>query len=286
MMTYIKDNGQVLVAEDLSGIGNLSLTVAIPILQAQGVPLALLPTSVLSTQTEGFGQAVTLETSTWMEESFNHWNAAEINFAGALIGYLGSVEVQHKILQFLQKKALAFCIIDPVFADQGALYPNITDEQIIHTKELLQYANVITPNLTEACFLTGMKLRENSADFHFELLTKLNRLTKSGGQIVITGISQNNQRGCVWLENGHLTYCMYPELTGHFYGSGDTFSALLTGYLWKKYSFGNAVKCATKLTYQALQQTERHKERPRKYGVILTNILSLLSERKEEEFYE
>ena len=163
------ENKQLLVAEDLSAVGDLSLTVATPILQCQNIPVAVLPTSVLSTQSEGFGTPAILPTENWIKSTFNHWSKEQLDFSGILIGYFNNQVVGQELLHFIESHSLDLVVIDPAFADDGAFYPGLDDNHLATIKELLQHATVTTPNLTEAKFLTGLTELDNS----YESLTKL-----------------------------------------------------------------------------------------------------------------
>ncbi|EQC60057.1 hypothetical protein N219_05670 [Limosilactobacillus fermentum MTCC 8711] len=48
----------LMIAEDLTALGQISLANALGVVQAQSVRPAMLPTALLSTQSEGFGTPV------------------------------------------------------------------------------------------------------------------------------------------------------------------------------------------------------------------------------------
>lgn len=116
-------NQPFLVAEDLSAIGTMSLGVAIPILAALGVPTAVLPTQVLSTQTEGFGTPAKQFSPTWLTATITHWQQERIQLAGGLIGYVGQVELLQQLVKLVVSQQVHPLIVDPVMGDDGALYP-------------------------------------------------------------------------------------------------------------------------------------------------------------------
>ena len=149
----------------------------------------------------------------------------------------------------------------------------------------MQHATVTTPNLTEAKFLTGLTELDNSYESLSMLLLAMKKLIHPNGNVVITDIVFEDKHGCVYEQDGEVTFCSYPQLPGHFYGSGDVFSALLTSFLWHGKDFHQAVKKTTKLTFNALMETATS-HRERRYGINLSRLLQLLILENEGENYE
>lgn len=269
----IKFDEKMLVAQDLSAIGNLSLAVAIPILQVQKIPLAILPTSLLSTQSEGFGTPAVSDCYSFVKETFAHWQAQNVKITAALVGYIDNLATGEALYQYLKQAELDLVVIDPVFADEGKFYPNLDERHLALQKKLLQVADFATPNLTEAKFLTGQT--QNDLDLT-KLAYEVERLLRPGGRAVITGVELDGQKGCIWLEDGQLKTCVLPKVIGHFYGSGDVFAALLASFLRQKVPFEQAIKQATRLTQQALIQTADQNV-DRSYGIYLGELLPQLA---------
>ena len=269
----IKFDEKMLVAQDLSAIGNLSLAVAIPILQVQKIQLAILPTSLLSTQSEGFGTPAVSDCYSFVKATFAHWQTQNVNITAALVGYIDNLATGKALYQYLNQAKLELVVIDPVFADEGKFYPNFDERHLALQKKLLQVADFATPNLTEAKFLTGQM--QNTPDLT-QLAREVERLLRPGGRAVITGVELDGQKGCIWLEEGQLKTCVLPKVKGHFYGSGDVFAALLASFLRQGVSFEQAIKQATSLTQQALIQTaDQNVERS--YGIYLGELLPQLA---------
>lgn len=267
---------RLLLAQDLSVMGDLSLTVALPLLEVQGVKTLPLPTSLLSTQSEGFGAPRVLQCSTWIKQTLAHLQTLALQLDGALIGYLDDLATGQALFEFLQAQKFALTVIDPVFADEGRFYPNLGPKHLALQKKLLRVADYATPNVTEAQFLTGIQLSQTpNLEELQKLLEKTTSLLKKGGQVVITGVTFGEKKGCLWFEEGRLRHCSYPKLAGHFYGSGDVFSALLTGALWQGQTFSQAVMQATKATYAALCETEKNYSK-RQEGIDISRLLHSL----------
>ncbi|MCR1901766.1 PfkB family carbohydrate kinase [Ligilactobacillus apodemi] len=276
-MSHIDFSEKMLIAQDLSAIGNLSLAVAIPLFEIQQIPVAILPTSLLSTQSEGFGTPVKLDCRFWVKNVFRHWQDQNIRITAALVGYLDDPQIGEDIYTYLKQNELALVVIDPAFADEGKFYPNLDDRHLRLQQKLLQVADYATPNLTEACLLTQTSLSPTPTEA--ELITLLKRCAtylKKEGQVVITGVELAGKKGCVWLADGKLATCLFPRLTGHFYGSGDVFSALFASFLRQGVVFEQAIKQATHLTYEALKETAQLASE-RTHGIVLGPLLAKLT---------
>ncbi|KRN89123.1 PfkB family carbohydrate kinase [Ligilactobacillus ceti] len=270
-----KKQKRLLLAEDLSAVGNISLGVASPILQAKDIPVALLPTSLLSSQSEGFAKPAVVELGNWIQDAFKHWESADIAINSALIGYFDQVEVGIALKEFFQKHSLDLVVLDPAFADEGELYPRMTLDHVKNMRELLSFAHVTTPNVTEAYYLTDSEFVLNDRQSLKTLLEKMEALMQPGGRAIITGVTVGEQLGCALLEDGKVKKTLFPTVPGHFYGSGDVFSALLTVFLWEGYPLDKAVKEATEVTYIGLKQTSQSSDE-RRFGIKLSGIIKHL----------
>ena len=83
---------KILTIQDISCVGQCSLTVALPILSACGHETCILPTAVLSTHTGGFGRPVVTHLDEGLNGMWQHWQQQGITFDAIYTGYLGSVE--------------------------------------------------------------------------------------------------------------------------------------------------------------------------------------------------
>lgn len=270
-----------LVIEDFSALGQISMVAALTVLQSMNYTTAALPTAMLSTQTECFGNPQRLDTVNWMNKSIGHWQSLpDLDFNGALIGYLGQTALINPIEQLLaQKMGNRPVIVDPVMGDEGSLYPGLNQDYVQAIRKLCQQATVITPNWTELCLLTNAPQNYKMTSGHAEQL--LGQLTdvNINAQVVITGVKLGQQTGCVLQsrEEG-FKFVGNPQVPGHFYGTGDTFAALLLGFLLQDGSLTHAVKKATKMVYTAIQATAV--EEPvtnRKYGIKLGQLIKQLT---------
>lgn len=276
-MVLTTNQSCTLIAEDLSAVSSLSMGVAIPVLTAFQHSLALLPTSVLSTQTEAFGVPVKADLNDWIPQTLAHWQSEHIIFNRMLIGYLGSSAIVRYIDNIIVDNRPQLTVFDPVMADQGALYPGLSTDYIPELRALLAKASITVPNLTEAQLLTNSNTTNEQS-----LLHDLEAMMPVDGHAIITDVTIEDQVGCAWLSGGKLQHYGHPCLPGHFYGSGDLFAALLTGFVANEQSLDQAIKLSIDFTYQALEYTAKSGVE-RRYGVQIGPLLGEIANYMLEE---
>ncbi len=145
---------RILTMQDLSCVGQCSLTVALPILSSYGIEACVLPTAVLSNHTM-FKTWSYLDSTGEISNIFKHWKESEIAFDAFLLGYLGKAELMDIAEKCFDEFSAdgAQIIIDPVFADNGKLYAGFDLNYVAAMRRLIKRADIILPNVTEACFL-------------------------------------------------------------------------------------------------------------------------------------
>ena len=167
---------------------------------------------------------------TWLPQVFAHWTRAQLHFDQALIGYVGSVALCQQITTYLEQQTLSLLVVDPVLGDLGQLYQGFDQDYVAAMRQLIQQADVILPNTTEAALLTGAPYQV-TPDLEV-ILPALQAQLKTGAHAVITDVQRADQIGCAWLdEAGHVQYCGARRLPGHYNGTGDTLAAVIAGLL-------------------------------------------------------
>ena len=237
---------RILTIQDISCVGQCSLTVALPILSACGMETAILPSAVLSTHTAGFSGFTFRDLTDDMPGIQAHWKKEGISFDCIYTGYLGStkqVGYVKNILDTMGKEG-SMKIVDPAFADNGKLYPIFDDVYVEAMKTLCPSADILVPNITEACFLAGMEYKENYDESYIkQLLTKLSALGCS--IIVLTGVGyQEGRTGVVVYENGNISYYEHARIAKGCHGTGDVYASAFTGSLMNGKSIFEAAKIA------------------------------------------
>ena len=182
---------RVVTLQDISCIGRCSITVALPIISALGIECAILPTAVLSTHTL-FKTFTYKDLTDQIKPIATAWKTEQLSFDGIYTGYLASANQCDEVCEFLDnfKNQKCLCLIDPAMADNGKLYPAFQDDFPLSMKNVCARADIILPNITEACLLTGEPYRTEYSECY--ILNLLQKLVKLGcSTVVITGVSYN-----------------------------------------------------------------------------------------------
>ena len=180
---------RILTIQDISCLGKCSITIALPVISAMGVETVILPTAVLSTHTM-FKNFTFKDLTDQLEPIVNHWKSENVKFDAIYTGYLGSAQeieiVKHIFEEFADENTLKF--VDPVMADNGKLYAGFDEEYARLNASLCAVSDIVVPNITEACLMTGTEYRtEYDEEYIKSLLQKLYHL--GAKKPVITGVS-------------------------------------------------------------------------------------------------
>lgn len=265
---------RVACINDISGFGRCSLTTAIAILSAAGVQACPVPTAVLSKHT-GFSSFTFHDLTEDMTKYLDTWN--DIPIDAVYSGFLGSSKQIDIVSDFIikrRKTAPDVCvIIDPVMGDAGRLYPTYTNEMKMCMKELVSHADIITPNLTEACFLTETEYcGEDVEDSFAERLAQ--RLAEIGcNKIVLTGIRHGESMVNLTWDNGKVSIDEIHRLGVVFSGTGDIFASVVCAFTAKGHSLPRCVDAAGSFISDVIEHTLRLRS-PVKDGVVFEPLLS------------
>ncbi|MCI9631875.1 MAG: pyridoxamine kinase [Ruminococcus sp.] len=233
---------KIAVINDLSGFGRCSLTAAIPTISVMGIQPCPLPTAVLSAQT-GFTSYYCDDYTEKMEHFRQEWEKMGVQFDGIYTGFVASETQIRRIFRFLDTfyGESTFLLVDPVMGDEGRVYKLFTPELLRRMKELALRADVVTPNLTELCLLTGadyggvgrMKGEKEITEAAGELAEKL--MESGPDTIVVTGIrfedAQSGERmiGNLAVDQSGRRLSAFPYIGGSFSGTGDLFASIIAG---------------------------------------------------------
>ena len=224
---------KILTIQDISCVGQCSLTVALPILSAAGAETCILPSAVLSNHTAGFSGFTVRDLTEDFPHIIAHWKKENISFDAVYTGYLGSgaqIAFAKSIFDQLLKDG-GLTIVDPAMADNGKLYPAFDQAYVEAMKPLVFGADIILPNITEACFLTDMPYQESYDEAY--ITTLLDRLTAAGAKtIVLTGVSYVPCRtGVVVRDKGETRYYEHRKFAKGCHGTGDVYASAFVGAL-------------------------------------------------------
>ena len=282
---------RIAAIHDFSCVGRCALTVVIPTLSVMGYQTIPLPTALLSSHTGGFDDLYFRDLTDDMQHIAAHFDRLSMTFGSIYTGFLGSVEQISMVRAFIErfgktpdetgKAPLIF--VDPVMGDDGVLYATYTKELANGIRELSTQAQVLTPNLTEACFLTDTtyqdtaKMTETEAEgFVLSLLEKLARVCR--GKTVVTGIGLSG--GIVANagrdEDGRIFWIKRTCQDISYPGTGDIFASVLLGALMQGDDFETA--CTRAADFIVLLISESAKiATPVRMGVALEPYLYTLT---------
>lgn len=245
---------RILTIQDISCVGQCSMTVALPILSACGHETCILPTALLSTHTGGFGKPAVVHLGDALEKMWKHWQENEITFDAILVGYLGSVSAVetagHIIDNLLAPGGIS--IVDPAMADHGRRYSGLSEEYASAMEALCRRADIMLPNITEAAMMAKVSYRETlDAEYVNSLLEKLNHPC-----VVLTGVGYEEGKTGVLVKKGtsqfHYTH---SKLGKSYHGTGDMFAACFTGALMQEKTLAESVKIAADFTCRSIANT-------------------------------
>ena len=227
---------------DIAGFGRCSTTVSLPVISVMKVQVCPVPTSVLSNHL-GFPLCHFDDYTSHMRDYIKVWNELGLTFDGLYCGFLGNEEQIDIVREFVEMFRPPLFLLDPVMGDHGKSYSSITETHVQKMKELLPLADIITPNITEACLLTGTPWKDGEWTMQ-ELSGLCERLadicqqesvssgeasvgTVSGASIVITGIRQGDSLVNFLWDDGVYTTVASPIAGASRPGTGDIFASIL-----------------------------------------------------------
>ena len=260
---------RVLTIQDISCLGKCSLTVALPLISATGNEAVILPTALLSTHTM-FKDFTYKDLSDQLDPITQHWKSQDVQFDAIYTGYLGSVEEIHHMEKIFNmfKTEDNIIFIDPVMADNGKLYPNFDMDYVKANTKLCGLADIIVPNITEACFMTDTEYKEEYDEAYIKDL--LDKLAQLGSKIVVlTGVSlSEGKTGIMGYDTEKKEYFSYQNdaVGAKYHGTGDIFSSVAVGAYMNGLSIRDALAVAADYTELTIKKTLENPKKPW-YGV-------------------
>lgn len=257
---YQREGGylpRVAAVHDLCGYGKCSLGIAIPVLSAAGIDVCPVPTSLFSAHTR-FPKFYMHDTTPMLGDYLDAWREEGIELDGIYSGFLGSAEQVDAILRLYREYPGALRIVDPVMGDGGAKYPTYTDEMCEAMKGLVDGADLLTPNLTEASILTGIPYEGQDVDEAY-VRRVMDALFDMGAKsVVIKGIVHEGEqviRNYVAVRGADMEEVSGELLPYMLHGTGDLFASGLTAAIYAGESLAASVEFACALVRHAMQIT-------------------------------
>ena len=268
---------RIISINDLSVFGKCSQTVAIPVLSRMGFEVCPVITAYLSAHT-AFENPVITDMTDSLKPCLSHLSKLGADADVIYTGYIYKPEQFPVIQEFVIKNKIEgkLIITDPVMADDGELYQPFTNDTVKKMRELCLFADIITPNFTEACLLAGLSVPESVNEAQVSTLVARLNMQGINGKIVITGIPFSDGSKKIALgfnDNAEIIDCEYVDC--EYCGTGDVFSAVVCGCVAKGLDLYESIIKARDFVYKAVVETKKA-DGPKKQGIYFERFLSEL----------
>lgn len=286
---------KIAVINDLSGFGKCSLTAAISTIAAMGVQPCPLPTAILSAQT-GYPSYFCDDYTDRMDEFRKEWKKMDVHFDGIYTGFMAGGRQIEKVFAFLDDfySPDTFLLADPVLGDNGREYDMFTPDLLDRMKALVRRADIVTPNLTELCLLTGSDYhgldgRENP-DSLIKKVEEMARglMEKGPGEVVVTGICFQDpgdgveKVGNLAVDREGTYFSAFPFIGDSYSGTGDLFASAIAGGRARGEKLADTMNLAGKIIGLAIRDSAARNV-PRNDGVDYEQYLWMLADNSREE---
>lgn len=268
---------KIAVINDFSGFGRCSIAVALPIISTMGIQCCPIPTSIFSNHT-GFESFFFEDYTGRMQPYIDEWKKLGLTFSGISTGFLGSREQIQIVLDFFRDFGTEdnVIVVDPVMGDYGKAYSTYTPEMCEEMKRLVSYADILTPNLTEACILTDTLYHEDKWKLK-EIKALAEKLSAMGPEkVVITGIVQGDFIANFCYERGKEGKIRRTHRVGtQRSGTGDIFAAIIAADAVNGVEFQDSVRKASLFIKKCIERSIQM-DLPLTDGVCFEEVLRRL----------
>lgn len=264
---------------DIAGFGRCSTTVSLPVISVMKVQVCPVPTSVLSNHL-GFPLCHFDDYTSHMRDYIKIWKELGLTFDGLYCGFLGNEEQIDIVREFVEMFRPPLFLLDPVMGDHGRAYSSITETHVQKMKELLPLADIITPNITEACLLTGTPWKDGEWTMQelsglCEQLASLCLKDSVSASIVITGIRQGDFLVNFLWDDGVYTTVASPIAGASRPGTGDIFASILAADAVRGETLLSSVQKAANFVGLCIAGSEKAGT-PVQEGVVFEKYLAAL----------
>lgn len=268
---------QILLINDMAGYGKVATAAMLPILSYMGLPTYNLPTALVS-NTLDYGKFNLLDTTDYIIGVFPVWKELGFSFDAIATGFIASERQAKVVADYCREQALngTITFVDPIMGDEGKLYNGVTPATIESMKEMISVADLIYPNHTEACYLTGATYNKIGVT-HEEACILVDKLRKIGAKsVLVTSIPIEGQPSVIGYNHNNEEYFILPytEIPVHFPGTGDIFSAVLIGNLLNDVSLKKSTRKAMDAVYKLIDLNKDNKDKNR--GIPIEKYLHVI----------
>ncbi|MCH9276951.1 bifunctional hydroxymethylpyrimidine kinase/phosphomethylpyrimidine kinase [Bifidobacterium amazonense] len=274
---------RVAAVHDMCGYGKCSLTAAIPILSAAGCDVCPVPTALFSAHTK-YDVFTFHDTTGILPGYLDAWRAEHVDLDGVYSGFLGSPEQVSIIRRLYREYPRALRFVDPVMGDGGELYPTYTPELCEAMRALVDGADVLMPNLTEASILAGRDyeggdLDDTAVDALLEALLEM-----GARNVVLKGIDRGDGLIRNYVADASAgasgkRELAHDKLSYMIQGTGDAFASALCGAVMAGRGLAESAHIAGEFVRHAMANTRnqpRFEERGLSFELNLAELTALV----------
>ena len=280
------DYKRLLTIQDISCFGQCSLTVEMPIISACGVETAIIPSAVLSTHTGGFTGFTFRDLTDDIPLIQKHWEKEKIGFDAIYTGYLGSIRQINMVKDIFASFGNNGCvkIVAPAMADNGKLYYGFDEAFAAEMALLCAEADIVLPNITEACFMTGHEYRTEYGESY--IISLLGALESKGiKNVVLTGVGYDAESTGAVVKTGEtVKYYRHKRIPGGCHGTGDVFASAFSGALMNGFEEYDSARIAADYTLCCIEKTfgdENHKYGV-KFELVIPELIKMLGKGEKD----
>lgn len=273
---------RALVIHDLASFGKVAFSTVIPIMTASGVEVIPLANAFVSSNVIFPGYQI-VDLTEHMEPFLQHFRELELKFDCIYTGFLASYEQAEICKKAIKEFDPGLVLIDPVFGEDGIIYPTMTGDFIESMKDLVSVAHVTTPNLTEACYLAGIPYDEvdGSTESLIEIAKEIHKM--GAKKIMITGVKREEDYVIFLSRGGKYKEINARYLPYTFHGTGDAYASLIIGEYYKGKSWEESVQFAADYISFIIEESVKYEDFSRR-GLMFEPYLHMLSPSVETKF--
>ena len=265
---------KIAVINDFSGFGRCSLAVSLPIISAFGVQCCCLPTAIFSNHT-AYENYFFDDYTDNMPKFIDNWKKLDLGFDGIYSGFLGSSAQVDTVIEFINdfKAENTRIIVDPVMGDNGMFYSTCNEALRKELKKLAAMAEIVTPNLTELCFLTDTRYRSDLS--RSDIKNMALELCLSGPKnVIVTGIVSGNVISNFICSQTGSCFISNIKKGVERAGTGDVFSSVIAACAVQGKALRESVITAARLIEKAGVLSDRL-DIPPENGICFESFMSL-----------
>lgn len=267
----------ILLINDLPGYGKVALAAMIPVLSHMGHNIYNLPTALVS-NTLDYGSFEILETTDYMIKTIDIWEKLGFEFDAVSTGFIVSERQAEIVSEFCEKQKNKGCYIfmDPIMGDEGRLYNGISEKTISHMRRIMNSADYIVPNYTEAAYLAGMDYSDKGMS-RKESEELIERLLQAGAKSIVVTSAVVDGSDCVIVydyKNAKTDYLPFTSIPVRFPGTGDIFSAVFAGNILNGKSLVQSAQNSMDAVKTMIEMNKNNEDKFK--GIPVENCLEVL----------